>query len=172
MTSKLGLLEAILFITSMPLSVEELEKNLKIKRENVEKLLAELKEKYSNLEHGIVLSEMGGYRLVVKQDYLEKVAHLTPHADLSRGLLRVLAIIAYHEPVKQSEIVKIIGNRTYEYTKQLEERGLIRSEKKSRTKLLSTTAHFEEYFGIKRGKLKEVLQNEGIDKPGTDVLGQ
>jgi segregation and condensation protein B len=72
--------------------------------------------------------------------------------------LRVLAIIAYHQPIKQSDIVKVIGNRTYEYVKELEERGLIKVEKKSRTKTLSTTPHFEDYFGINKDQVRKEFE--------------
>ncbi len=155
--TKLALLEAILFTTTEPLSIEQLEKNLRMKREELERLLNELRVKYANDETGIKLSEAGGYRLVVKHEYSERVSHLTPHADLSRGLLRVLSIIAYHEPISQSDIVKVVGNRTYEYVKELETHGLVRSEKKSRTKVLRTTPHFEEYFGSDKAKIKEAM---------------
>lgn len=158
MRSKLGLLEAALFTTNEPLTYEELKKLLKVKEEEVENFLSILREKYSNPDHGIELSEAGGYRLVVKKEYIEQVSHLTPHADLSRGLLRVLSIIAYHEPIKQSDIVKVIGNRTYEYVRRLEERGLIKSEKKSRTKVLRTTSHFEKYFNVNKDEIRKVLE--------------
>ena len=159
---KLALLEAILFTTSEPLSLEELEKNLKLKKDDIESLLNELRNKYSNLDTGVKLSETGGYKLIVKEEFLDRVGHLTPHADLSRGLLRVLSIIAYHEPIKQSDIVKVIGNRTYEYVRNLEIRGLIKSEKKSRTKMLKTTPHFEEYFGARKEEIKKLagVKNE------------
>ena len=158
MPSKLALLEAVLFTTSEPLTKEELQKSLKIRAEEIEKLLILLRNKYSSDESGIKLSDAGGYRLIVKPDYVERVSHLTPHADLSRGLLRVLSIIAYHEPISQADIVKVIGNRTYEYIKELESRGLVKSEKKSRTKLLRTTPHFEEYFGAGKEKIKELVK--------------
>ena len=158
MPSKLALLEAVLFTTSEPLTKEELQKSLKIRAEEIEKLLILLRNKYSSDESGIKLSDAGGYRLIVKPDYVERVSHLTPHADLSRGLLRVLSIIAYHEPISQADIVKVIGNRTYEYVKELETRGLIKTEKKSRTKLLRTTPHFEEYFGAGKEKIKEMVK--------------
>jgi segregation and condensation protein B len=149
----------MLFTTDEPISIEDLQKNLKTSRLEVEKLLTQLREKYSDPNCGIKLSEAGGFRLVVKQEYLEKVSHLTPHADMSRGLLRVLSIIAYHEPIKQSDIVKVVGNRTYDYIKNLESRGLITSEKKSRTKMLKTTPQFEEYFGVRKGELKKLVEN-------------
>ncbi len=163
--AKVALLEAVLFTTSEPLSIDELQKLLKMRRDEIEKMLAKLREKYSSPEHGFRLSEAGGYRLIVKEDFVEKVSHLTPHADISRGLLRVLSIIAYHEPIKQSDIVKVIGNRTYEYVKELESRGLVRSERKSRTKVLVTTQHFEEYFGAKKEEIKRIFEQiEGKGK--------
>ncbi len=170
MQNKLALLEAVLFTTNEPLTIEQLEKTTKIRREELEKLIGILRIKYSTEDSGVRLSEAGGFRLVVKPEYVEKVSHLTPHADLSRGLLRVLSIIAYHEPISQADIVKVIGNRTYEYTKELESRGLIKSEKKSRTKLLRTTPHFEEYFGAGKEKIREMIkdmENEHEkEKPG------
>lgn len=162
MSSKLALLEAILFTTHEPLQKEDIIKSLKIGADKVDELIAELKKKYSEPHYGISLSDIGGYRLVVKPEYIDKVSHLTPHADLSRGVLRVLSIIAFHEPVDQSEIVKIVGNRTYEYVKELKERGLVKSEKKGRTRVLHTTPHFEEYFNIKKGELKNLAGKERL----------
>lgn len=164
MTSKLALLEAVLFTTSEPLTKEELQKSLKIRAEEIDKLLVILRNKYSSEESGVKLSEAGGYRLIVKPEYVEKVSHLTPHADLSRGLLRVLSIIAYHEPINQSDIVKVVGNRTYEYVKELESRGLVKGEKKSRTKTLRTTPHFEEYFGAGKEKIREIVKEMADEK--------
>lgn len=168
MINRLALLESILFTVDEPLTMEELQKILKTNSAEIERLLSLLRERYSNPDFGIKLADSGGFRLVVKQDYIEKVSHLTPHADLSRGLLRVLSIIAYHEPIKQCDIVKVIGNRTYEYIKELETRGLIRSEKKSRTKMIMTTPGFEEYFGLRKGELKKMAEkNEKniVNKP-------
>ncbi len=157
MTTKLALLEAVLFTTTKPLALDELHRILKIKNESIEKLLQQLKQKYEHEDSGIRLSDAGGYRLIVKHDFTERVSNLTPHADLSRGLLRVLSIIAYHEPINQSDIVKVIGNRTYEYVKELLARDLIKADKKSRTRILSTTPQFEEYFGTKKEELKKLV---------------
>ena len=168
MKNKLAFLEAVLFTTDEPMSMDELEKILKIGKDEIEKLLGVLKERYSIHESGIKISDAGGYKLIVKQDYIDSVSNLTPHADLSRGLLRVLSIIAYHEPIKQSDIVKVVGNRTYDYVKELESRGLIKSERKSRTKIMKTTPHFEDYFGAKKSEIKKMAGSDEKDnKPGT-----
>ncbi len=161
---KLALLEAILFTTSEPLSLDELQKLIRGRKDEIMKMLDELSRRYSDPSHGIKLYDIGGYKLMVKNDYMQAVADLTPHADMSRGLLRVLSIIAYHQPIKQSDIVKVIGNRTYEYVHELVERGFITVEKKARTRILSTTPRFEEYFETKKEelrKLKEEVKDEG-----------
>ncbi len=155
---KLALIEAILFTTTEPLTIEELQKLTKSRKDELDRLLAELNRQYGEESHGIKLSDIGGYKLIVKSEFMQSVANLTPHADMSRGLLRVLSIIAYHEPIKQSDIVKVIGNRTYDYVHELKERGLIKVEKKSRTRLLSTTPRFEEYFETKREELKKNIE--------------
>ena len=167
---KLALLEAILFTTTKPLSIEELHKSSRITVNEIQALLKEVEHKYSSPEHGVKLSTIGGYRLMVKEEFVDKVSHLTPHADLSRGLLRVLSIIAYHEPVPQSDIVKIIGNRTYEYVKELEQRGLVKSEKRSRTKMLSTTPQFEEYFGSRKDEIKKVFEETKEENKANEKL--
>lgn len=153
---KLALLEAILFTTSEPLALNELQKALRVRKNELDLLLKALDERYSRSEFGVRISDAGGLKLMVKPEFADAVAAFTPHADLSRGLLRVLSIVAYHEPIKQSDIVKVVGNRTYEYVKQLHEMSLIKIEKKSRTKLLSTTPHFEEYFGAKAEEIRRI----------------
>jgi len=156
---KLAMLEAILFTTTHPLTVKDLQKIMKLKDTTIEKLLDALRGKYHEESSGIRLADMGGYMLVVKPEFVSKVSHLTPHSDLSRGLLRVLSIIAYHEPIIQSDIVKVIGNRTYEYVKELKQRGLVKAERKSRTVILVTTPHFEEYFGTKKDEIKRIAKH-------------
>ncbi|MAH43025.1 SMC-Scp complex subunit ScpB [archaeon] len=157
---KAALLEAILFTTDKPLTVKQISRKINVRETTVEKVLVVLEEKYSDEKHGIRLQKMGGFRLTVKDKYIEHVHDLTPHSDMSRGLLRVLAIIAFHEPVKQSDIVKVIGNRTYEYVKQLKDRGLIIIEKEGRTRIIETSPKFEQYFDIRKTDLKKMLGNK------------
>jgi segregation and condensation protein B len=88
---------------------------------------------------------------------------------MSRGLLRVLSVILYYEPIKQSDIVKIVGNRTYDYVHELEERGFVKSERKSRTKMLKTTPQFEQYFNIDKKKLKEEMNAKGVKPADVNV---
>ncbi|MFC2142861.1 SMC-Scp complex subunit ScpB [Candidatus Aenigmatarchaeota archaeon] len=163
-TQRVALLEAILFTTHEPLSIERLSKLTKMKDSRILHFLRIVEDNLEKADHGIRLSSIGGYKLVVKDQYTNFVTSLTPHSDMSRGILRVLSIVAFHEPVEQSEIVKVVGNRTYEYVKELRERGLIKEEKKGRTKLLSTTPHFEEYFNVNKEELKKELKQIDDEK--------
>ncbi|MBI4174380.1 MAG: SMC-Scp complex subunit ScpB [Candidatus Aenigmarchaeota archaeon] len=167
---KLALLEAILFTTTEPLTFEELQKLTKSRKDEMDRLLVELNQRCADEARGVKISDIGGYKLVVKSEFMANVTNLTPHADMSRGLLRVLSIIAFHEPIKQSDIVKVIGNRTYDYVHELEERGLIKVEKKSRTRLLSTTPRFEEYFETKREELKKNIEEVKQEAEDEDRL--
>ncbi|MBU5678509.1 MAG: SMC-Scp complex subunit ScpB [Candidatus Aenigmatarchaeota archaeon] len=147
-TEKIAILEAALFITEKPLSIEKLSEILNIEKEKVIELLEKLKRRYISEDFGIHLSEIGGYRLVVKPKYLSYVRKLTRHADLSRSLLRVLSIVAHYKEVRQADLVRVLGNRVYDYVKKLEEIGFIKTEKTSRTKIIKLTKRFEEYFGV------------------------
>ena len=154
---KLALLEAALFTTERPLTKRELARFLRVSEKEVGKLIDELKRRYKSEEHGIEVVELNGYKLSVKPQFAGLVARFAKRSELSRGLLRALSIIAHYEPMKQSDLVRAIGNRAYQYVRELERLGFIRSEKYSRTKLLKTTRYFKQYFGIKsKSDLKKV----------------
>jgi segregation and condensation protein B len=110
-------------------------------------------------ERGIELVETQlGYELRIKPEYRDKIAPLAPLSDLSEGMLRTLAIVAAKQPIKQSTIVHYQGNKAYGYVKSLEEKGLIKTEKYGRTKLITTTPEFERYFGKSSEEIKSKLE--------------
>jgi segregation and condensation protein B len=164
-----ALLEAALFVSDKPLSLEKLSKIAGVGSEQeVKQLLAELQQKLAKEDRGIELTETPeGYELRVKQEYRERVVRLAPFADLSDGMMRTLAIVAAKQPIKQSLIVKYQGNKTYGYVVGLEEKGLIKTEKYGRTKIITTTPDFEKYFGKSSEEIKKVLeskQKETVEK--------
>jgi len=149
-TNKKAVIEAVLFMSSEPVSFEKILKLLHTQKiEEVAGILKNIQEELKKEEHGIHLIETKeGWVLKVKAEFQNLVRPLTPYQDLSRGLLKVLALVAYKQPITQSEIVKVIGNRTYEYVKILQEKGLINTIKTGRTKALVATKEFAEYFGL------------------------
>jgi segregation and condensation protein B len=144
-----SLIEAALYMSNEPVSVEQMSKMFKADKEKIKEAVDELKKEMEDSGHGIyVLETTQGFQIRVKPQYAKSVRKLTPYKDLGRGLLRVLALVAYKQPITQAEIVKVIGNRTYEYVKVLTERGLIKAIKQSRTKALVPTKEFANYFGL------------------------
>ena len=142
-------LEAALFMSNDPMKLEGLAKIVDRKPEEIKPVIDQLKEELEKSDRGMhILETSAGYQMRVKPEFSNMVRNLTPYQDLSKGLLRVLALVAYKQPITQSEIVKVIGNRAYEYVKKLEEKGLIKTIKQSRTKALIATKEFANYFGL------------------------
>jgi segregation and condensation protein B len=159
-------IEAALYMCNDPISVEDLAKMFKADINEVKAILDEIKKEFEGEHHGVHLIETAtGYQIRVKPHLAPMVRNLTPYQDLGRGLLRVLALVAYKQPITQSEVVKVIGNRAYDYVKRLEEKGLIKTVKHSRTKALIATKEFANYFGLENPEdikkfFKEMVKEE------------
>jgi len=158
---KKALIEAALFASENPLSLHTLKKISGItSTRELKKILHEIKREFDVSTRGIELAiTPEGYQFKVKDKFSEIVAPLTPHADLSDGMLRTLGLVAIRQPITQSEIVKIQGNKAYNYIKKIEKKGLITSEKAGRTRILRTTREFERYFGKSLKEIQETLRS-------------
>jgi segregation and condensation protein B len=161
------LIEAALFISSEPLGMGKISKIAGVNSLGYLKgVLLELRGEYEGRGFHLVESPRG-WSFQVDHRFADKVANLTPYSDLPEGMKRTLALIAYKEPVKQSDIVRVQGSQSYAYIKGLAERGLVRAERQGRTKVLSLTKEFERYFGGEKEKIREKLierlRNSGDD---------
>ena len=165
MKDKKALIEAALFVSESPVKVSTLAKISGItSTKEVKKILDEIKKEFDGRSRGIVLAlTPEGYQFQVKDQFLESVAGLTTYADISKGALRTLSIVALRQPVLQSEIVKIQGNKAYNYIKSLEKKKLIKTEKAGRTKKINITKEFERYFGKSLQEIQEKLKVENPD---------
>ena len=152
------IMEAALFISTQPLTLDQLARLAGINSlGHVKELVEELQKDYR--DRGIEIANgADGWAMQVRATLLPKVAHLTPYSDLAEGPKRTLALITLKEPVKQSEIIRIQGNKAYTYIKDLKKRGLIMAEKEGHTKILKLTQEFERYFGEEKDKIKQQLQ--------------
>lgn len=159
--NKKALLEAALFVSDKPLNLDKLSAILNTSKEEVSQLLIGIREEFKKQDRGIELIETPeGYELRIKAEYRDRVATLAPFSDLGEGMLRTLAIATVNQPVKQSVIVRYQGNKAYGYIVELENKGLIKTEKSGRTKLVTTTDDFEKYFGKSSEELKKLLSSE------------
>ena len=152
MSKEKAVIEALLF--AMPeATVDELSKQSGISKSQVNKILNELKEEYK--ERGIRLINEGEiWKFTIIQDAAEKVK-LPP--EFPKSLVETLAVIAANRPIKQSDIIKIRGNRAYEHIKKLENLGFIQSERHGNTLIIDLTDKFFEYFSISKEELDKIF---------------
>jgi len=76
----------------------------------------------------------------------------TGSSEFSKGEQETLAIIAYKQPIKQSVLIKIRGNKAYEHIRKYFEMGLINKKKSGHTSELTLSDSFYEYFSVNRGE--------------------
>jgi len=141
-------IEAALFASGRTVSCKELADLSGRSPEQAEALAEELAGEYAARQSGLEIRRIGeGYSMQVRYALTGRIISLAPK-EIEAPLIRTLAIIAYRQPIKQSHLVEIRGNKSYDHVRELETRGLVSSEKSGHTKLLSTTRGFADYFGI------------------------
>ncbi|MCI4348002.1 MAG: SMC-Scp complex subunit ScpB [Thermoplasmata archaeon] len=142
-------LEAILFAGGAPLSVKELtEKAGATDYRAVQRAVRHLVRAYSNRQTSLEIRRVGDrYALQVREEFLPSVHSVQP-IEIPPRTLKALTLIAYHQPMLQSVLVKMVGESAYEEVAELQSFGLIRAEPKASTLRLTTTSRFAEYFGI------------------------
>lgn len=155
-------IEAALYASDRPLSLQELKKTVGTSSETyVRKLLDKLREKYE--ENGsLELEETNEdmFTVQLREEFMPKVEDVVPKTKLTRGTLKTLAVIAYKQPIKQSDLAEIRGGRVYKYVKKLLELGFIEAKPHGRTKVLRTSKKFAGYFGFEdqMDKIRENFQ--------------
>jgi segregation and condensation protein B len=87
------------------------------------------------------------WAMQLKTAYVEHAQSLA-QMEIPKKTLKTLALIAFHQPLLQSDLVDMIGSKTYDHVKELEEIGLVRARPKGLSKVLTTSTEFPEYFGI------------------------
>ncbi|MFH1786650.1 MAG: SMC-Scp complex subunit ScpB [archaeon] len=142
------LVEAALFISGREMRKGELAEMLKMTLDEVDRHATALVDDYAGRDSCVkIIKFEGTYKMDIDQEYGTHVKKLAPEVELSRGVLKALSFIAYKQPVRQSQLVKLLGNRAYEYVHELVDRGFVTAERWGRTRKLQTTDKFRMYFG-------------------------
>jgi len=156
--------EAALFISARYLTIQELVELTDINPLLLKELLEKLKENYQKLDSAIeILNTNDLWKMDIKQEYFDMINKLaTGKSEFTRAEQETLAIIAYKQPVKQSVIVKIRGNKAYEHINHFINIGLVKAKKMGHTKELTLSEEFYDYFHLEN---KNVAENkEDISK--------
>ena len=164
------IIEALLFSSSKPLSVQEIHKNLpETPISEIRAALAGLKEAYDAMERSFSLKEVAeGFQIRTKSVYAPYVLRMlrSSPARLSRAALETLAIIAYKQPIIRQEIEQFRGVDVGGILRTLLEKDLIRIMGRKtlpgRPLIYGTTKKFLEVFDLRDleslPKLKELKE--------------
>jgi segregation and condensation protein B len=155
-------IEAALFLSARYLSVQELVELTNINPLLLKELLEKLREEYIKRDSSVeILNRDELWKMDIKQEYFDMINTLaTGNSEFSKAEQETLAIIAYKQPVKQSVIIKIRGNKAYEHIKHFIDIGLVRARKAGHTYDLNLSESFYDYFHIEKKKASEVNNNE------------
>lgn len=140
--------EAALFVAGRFLSLAELVALTDVNPILLKKILEDLQEKYSDSGIEIINKEQL-WKMDVSSEYTWLVNKLaTGSSEFSKAEQETLALIAYKQPIKQSVIVKIRGNKSYDHIHKFVQMGLLVKKKVGHTADLSLSDSFHEYFHV------------------------
>jgi segregation and condensation protein B len=154
----LKILEAVFFVSGRFLNIQELISLSDLNPIIIKDLIEKLKEKYDSEDSSIEIVEKNGlWKMDVKPDYEHLVNKLaTGSSEFTKAEQETLAIIAFKQPIKQSVIIKIRGNKAYDHIKKFAGLGLIKKKKMGHTHELSLSDDFYDYFNISESERQNV----------------
>ena len=144
-------IEALLFASGRKMTVEELKLHLNVAsaktiNEAAQQLQKECEERQSPV---MVVQEGDSWKLTTREKYLQIVRKINPNTELTKTMMETLAVIAWKQPITQSEVIAIRTNKAYEHIGELERMGFLVKEKYGRTFMLKLTQKFFDYFDLR-----------------------
>lgn len=168
--------EAALFISARFLTIKELVLLTDINPLMVKEYIEKLKEKFNNENSAIeIIEKKDVWKMDVRQEYVPMINKLaTGTSEFTKAEQETLAVIAYKQPVKQSVIIKIRGNKAYDHIKHFIEIGLVQAKRVGHTKEIRLSDEFFEYFHLqkkeKNGKTVLEIEENGDDESSDSEL--
>jgi len=161
-----ALVEAALYSAGRALTIDELARTTRLEPEAIKPALHGLASDYTKRESAIEVAQIGTkWTMQIRSEYSERARAFAP-PEIDRDILKTVALIAYHQPILQSDLFDMIGSKVYEHTKGLEELGLISRKPSGRSFALATTRYFAEFFGLKstdrEGIRRMMAQKAGV----------
>lgn len=152
-------IEALLFACGRKISLDEIMKMTGISHTDVIKeKLTLLQQEYGVRDSPLMLvEEPEGWKLTTREKYLPLVQKIVPHTELSKTVLETLAVVAWKQPMLQSDVIRIRTNKAYEHIAELEKMGFLSKQKYGRTYSISLTQKFYDYFDLKDAEAAKTL---------------
>ena len=156
MNERVGIVEAILFVTGNAVEKKEICRAMELTEGELEETLDALESGYDFDRRGLRLLRFGAHvQLATRPDYapyVEKLLQPVQKQSLSHAIMETLAVIAYRQPVTKAEIEQVRGVKCDYSVQSLLTKGLIeevgRKEALGRPILYGTTDSFLRHFCI------------------------
>jgi segregation and condensation protein B len=154
-------IEASLFVSGKWMSLPEIISLVDLNPILIKQYLEKIKERYADSAIEIFQRD-DLYKMGVRQEYSYLINKLaTGSAEFTKAEQETLAIIAYKQPVKQSVIIKIRGNKAYDHIKKFREVGLVNAKSAGHTMVLELSDTFYEYFQVNPRTSEEEIEGIG-----------
>ena len=149
--------ESVLFSASKPISVKEIKEITGLSSQKITSSLRQLRKEYADeRKTAMEIMKIGSkYVMQVKgifHDHSIKIAEPVIDEDM----LKTLSLIAFHQPIKRSNLRRMAGEKIYEHVDFLSDLQLIHTKKHRTTEIITLTKHFLEYFGIEATTPEEI----------------
>lgn len=147
-------IEAAMFIAGRWLNMQQLVMLTDLNPILIKQMISKLREKYNQNSAIEILNKDNEWKMDVKAEHVNMINKLaTGSAEFTSAEQETLAVIAYKQPVKQSVIIKIRGNKAYEHVKNFISLGLVRGKKLGHTLELGLSDDFYDYFHVGDGSI-------------------
>jgi segregation and condensation protein B len=156
--------EAALFASRTPLTSRDLMRLLDEGPEPVELALSELRQVYGDREGALeIRQEGGGWIMGLRPQFYGTVRELIP-VPCRDAILATLTHIAREQPVAQSTIVTLRGQKAYNHIHDLVELGWVTKKRAGNTYILRTTKKFSEVFHCAEdpAEIRRIIEESGI----------
>ncbi|MFW9869108.1 MAG: SMC-Scp complex subunit ScpB [Candidatus Thorarchaeota archaeon] len=149
-------LEAALYVSGRALTLEELSDIIGKSQSTTQKLLDDLSFEYNQKEGAleVVVLPKDRYVMQLKPELTPRVGKLIPGGLLSFATLQTLVYIALKQPIIQSDLVAQRGTHSYDHIRDLVDKKFVDAVPEGRSKLLTTTKLFADYFGLDSDRVK------------------
>ena len=153
-------LEAIFFISARFLSMQELISLSDLNPIIIRELIDQLKERYNKDDSSIEIVERNNlWKMDIRGEFSYLANRLASgSSEFSKAEMETLGIIAYKQPIKQSVVIKIRGNKAYDHIGKFVDLQLIKKKKIGHTNELSLADEFYDYFNISDVDGKDFLK--------------
>lgn len=160
------IVEAVLFSASRPLRVADIAKETGLSQTTIRQAIKDLTVEYDGRESAIEIAKIGPSYSMQLREAMSDVVVPFAEREVPEEALKAAAMVGYHQPILQSDLVKMLGTGVYDQVRTLRSLGLIKARRTGHTLELTTTKRFSEYFGIQstdREGIKRWLESRAGD---------